>query len=354
MSRKIVLVIGATGAQGLAVIKSLVAASEDGTPSPYVVRALTRDPDSRRARDLQAQGVELVKGDTKDLSSVAAALMGVYGVWVNTDGFTIGEEREIYTGMRIFELAKQAGTLRHYIWSSLEYVFKKGRYKEKYRIAHSDAKGRVADWMRAQPSVASDSEMSWSIVTTSPYMESVKHGMFAPFNRREDGTYVFASPIGDGHVPMTALADIGYFARYTFGHRIETSGRELEVTSEVVSWDNLVATFIKVTGQKAIYKRQTLDEWFTNFENVDVPVALEGREGSTTFRENFTGWWNSYRDDLRKRDMDWIRRVNPNGYTLERWMEENLIGDSVGAAPYLKAAEDGYGIRPNRQRRAEL
>jgi hypothetical protein len=63
-------------------------------------------------------------GDTSDLASVAAALDGVYGAWINIDGFTVGEQREIYTGLRIFELAKQTKSLRHYIWSSLDYNLK--------------------------------------------------------------------------------------------------------------------------------------------------------------------------------------------------------------------------------------
>jgi len=63
-------------------------------------------------------------GDTSDLTSVAAALDGVYGAWVNVDGFTVGEQREIYAGIRIFELAKQTKSLRHYIWSSLDYNLK--------------------------------------------------------------------------------------------------------------------------------------------------------------------------------------------------------------------------------------
>jgi NmrA-like family len=66
----------------------------------------------------------LLTGDTNDLASVAAALDGAYGAWVNIDGFTVGEQREIYAGMRIFELAKQTKSLRHYVWSSLGYNLK--------------------------------------------------------------------------------------------------------------------------------------------------------------------------------------------------------------------------------------
>ncbi|KAI0260669.1 NAD-P-binding protein [Gloeopeniophorella convolvens] len=348
MSRKLILVIGATGAQGLAVIASLLAPSADGAPSPYAVRALTRDTESRRARGLTDQGVEVVK------ASVFAALEGAYGAWVNTDGFTIGEQREIYIGMRIFELAKQAKTLRHYVWSSIDYFLKKGGYDNRYRCGHCDAKGRVADWMRAQPSFVGNSDMTWSIVTGGAYMEMLTSGMFAPAGQRADGTFVFAAPIGDGRVPMIALADLGYFARYTFDHRAETSGKELEVASEMVGWDHLVATFTKVTGQRAVYKRQTLDEWFDNFENTDRPVAAEGKEGSMSFKENFSGWWNTYHDDLRKRDMEWIREINPDGYTLEKWMVENRYDGSRGSVPILKAVEDGRGVKPNTERRAQL
>ena len=58
------------------------------------------------------------------MQSVARALEGVYGTWVNTDGFTVGEEKEVWAGLRIFELAKQNGAVRHYVWSSLDYAFK--------------------------------------------------------------------------------------------------------------------------------------------------------------------------------------------------------------------------------------
>ena len=53
-----------------------------------------------------------------------SALQGVWGVWNNTDGFTVGEQKEVYSGMRIFELAKQIKTVRHYVWSNLDYSFK--------------------------------------------------------------------------------------------------------------------------------------------------------------------------------------------------------------------------------------
>lgn len=59
---KIIAVIGATGAQGLPVIKHLLAPSKDGSPSPWKVRALTRNPDHDRVKELKELGAEIVKG----------------------------------------------------------------------------------------------------------------------------------------------------------------------------------------------------------------------------------------------------------------------------------------------------
>ncbi|CAL1716913.1 unnamed protein product [Somion occarium] len=355
-SPKLILVIGATGAQGLAVIDSLLARAEDGTPSPYSVRALTRDRSSRRAQELTAKGVECVQGAFDDFPSVAAALKGAYGVWANTDGFTVGEQKEIYAGMRIFELAKQAKTVRHYVWSNLEYVFKKTGYNEKYRVYHHDGKGRVGEWLQVQPSESTETGMSWSQVTTSPYMEMLYNHMFGPLNKRPDGTYVFATPVGNGHVPMIALADLGYFARYTFDHREGTSTKNLDVTSDVVGWDYLVSTFQTVTGQKAVVVKQSLDEWFANFDGADEPLANEQRGTSvqtTTWRENFSGWWSLWRDDIIVKDMDWIRSIHPNLLTLEKWMRDNkYTGDLQGSI--LKNSEDDKSVHLNQARVSRL
>lgn len=43
---------------------------------------------------------------------------------MNTDGFTVPEIKEVYLGMRIFEEAKAAGTVRHYVYSNLDYSYK--------------------------------------------------------------------------------------------------------------------------------------------------------------------------------------------------------------------------------------
>ncbi|KAL5485301.1 hypothetical protein ACEPAI_7943 [Sanghuangporus weigelae] len=354
--QKLILVIGATGAQGIAVIDALLAPGADNSPSPYAVRALTRDPESKRSLELKAKGVECVKGSFEDFPTVYEAMKGAYGVWANTDGFTVGELREVYAGLRIFELAKQTGSVRHYIWSNLDYVTKKASYNPDYRVEHYDGKGRIADWLKAQPTDISENGMTWSVVTTGPYMDMLKIGMFAPLTQRSDGTFVFASPIGDGHVPMISLRDLGFFARYSFDHRREVSGKDLEVASQVVGWDGpngVVETFKRITGQKAVFVRQTVDEWMENFRNTEHPVALDMKPGSTTWRKNFSAFWRMWRDDIIKRDMKWIRSINPNGDTLESWMCANNYTGHM-RDKLLKNVEDHDHLALNRDVIAKL
>ncbi|RDX42240.1 NAD-P-binding protein [Lentinus brumalis] len=352
-STKLILIIGGTGAQGLPVVDALLKPSDDGSPSPYSVRVLTRDTTSARAQELARKGVELVKGSVDDFSSVLAALEGAYGAFVNTDSFTLGEEKEIFISMRIFELAKQIGTLQHYVYSGLDYSYKLGGYSPAYRCVHHDGKARVCDWMRAQPSVVSDDNMSWSILTTMVYMEMLTIPMMGPLNKRTDGTYVFATPMGNGHVPFVTLADIGFFARYIFDRRKDTSARELKIASDWVDWPTLVSTFTKVTGKPAVYVPLTTDEWFALWEqdNVNRPLAKEKQvpDGSTTWRENFTCWWAQYRDDLIQRDFEWLRRVNPHGHTLESWMRETGYTGDINT-DLLKGMQDGKSPRLNLER----
>ncbi|KAJ7909479.1 nmrA-family protein [Mycena leptocephala] len=368
-SSKLILVIGAAGAQGQAVVEALLARDDKGQTSPYTVRALTRDPSSKSAQALTARGVECVQGHLPLVRVIIvtklnhhfhrivhrlrlrrAGLEGAYGVWVNTDSFTVGEIEEIYAGMRIYEVAKRVPSLRHYVWSNIRYVLKSAGFNPEYSADHMNAKGRVGEWLSMQPSALGDG-LTWSQVTTGPYMDMLKGGMFAPLNVRKDGTVVFAAPIEDGHVPLVALKDLGWWARYTFDHRTETSGRELNITSERVHWDDLVKTFTKVTGRPAVFKRLTLDQYFDIFdaEKLAAPIANEKKrgDGSKTIRQNMEAFWKVLRDDIVDKDMEWIRSVHNGTYTLERWMRENDY--SGRAESVLKNTLDGkmeLGFRP--------
>lgn len=139
-----------------------------------------------------------------------------------------------------------------------------------------------------------------------------------------DGTFVFAAPIGDGHIPLITTKDLGFWARHLFDNpSTENTGVDLEITSEMVSYPHLVETFTRVTGKRAVYARVTMDEYFGLLEKstTEGPVASGAPDGST-FRECFTGFWAGWRDDIVTRDMDYCYKIHPGTTSLEQWMRE--------------------------------
>ncbi|KAF8319406.1 NAD(P)-binding protein [Clavulina sp. PMI_390] len=337
---KILAVIGATGAQGLPVVKHLLSPSPDGTPSPWRVRALTRTPDHWRARKLVEYGAELVLGSFMDTPTIEKLLDGAYGVFVNTDGFTVGTE-ETTAAFNIWEICHYL-KVRHFIWSNLDYSLRLGNYDPQYRCQHYNGKGRFAAFLENQPNPIDDPTATiWSIFTTGPYLDMLIE-LFAAYNIREDGTRVWISPFGakgdTGTLPLVALEDIGWWARYMFDTPAETTGKEIALASDIVTYPQIVETFERVTGIKGAYKSLEMDEFFALWKG-DTPVASAVPRG-ITWEQNFRAFFAMWRDGivLVKRDMDWLKSVH-QPITMERWMRENDY-DGKATGKLLKNRKD--------------
>ena len=80
-AKPIFVVLGATGVQGGSIISHFLAQS----PCPYVLRAVTRDPDSPKALSLAARGVHVVAADFSNPSSLDAAFSGASAIFSVTD-----------------------------------------------------------------------------------------------------------------------------------------------------------------------------------------------------------------------------------------------------------------------------
>ena len=136
ISSKKILVLGGAGIQNTYVVHELSKAGHN-------VRILSRNPEGDGPTALAAlPGVEVVKGDTYDENTLVSNLSNVEAVYVNTNGFAIGEKSEIYWGIRIYEIAYWAG-VKHLIYSSLPYVSKKSAFDPSYRVPFVDGKAKV-------------------------------------------------------------------------------------------------------------------------------------------------------------------------------------------------------------------
>src|SRR5579864_3656724 len=108
---KTVLVTGATGRQGGAVVRHM-------QPKGWKLRALTRNPNSYAAKQLARQGVELVQGDLDEPGSLELAARGAYGIYSVQDFWAIGAKREVQQGKNLADVAKRAG-VEHFVYSSV-------------------------------------------------------------------------------------------------------------------------------------------------------------------------------------------------------------------------------------------
>ncbi|KAF8310289.1 NAD(P)-binding protein [Clavulina sp. PMI_390] len=341
---KIIAVIGATGAQGIPTVKHLLRPSEDGTPSPWKVRALTRDPNHRRAKELEALGAELVQGSWMDHATVHKLFEGAYGAYVNTDTYTVGGAKELTAAFEIWEIANYQ-KVRHFVWSALDYSYKLGGYDPVYEADHYNTKGRFADYLSLLPNRAEDPEATtYTAYTNAPYMEMLRH-VIHPFDVLEDGTRVWASPFGEeraetGQWALIALDDLGWWSRYIFDNHETTAGQHIKVAGQFVSYPEMVRTFKKVTGLPAVYKSMSMDDFFLMWNRPQQPISFgipdsESKRWETVMRGFFATW----RDNIVTRDMEWINKIH-RMKTLEEWMRETDFKGDGRTRLLLKGVED--------------
>lgn len=152
--------------------------------------------------------------------------------------------------------------------------------------------------------------------------------LFCPLNVRKDGTVVFAAPMGDGHAPLVALKDIAFWVRKSFDNPDTMTGKDLEIVSDVVDWPTVVETFTRVTGKPAEYKRLSEEEFFDLFENSTLPAATHAARPAGSWRKTFGGLFALMRDDIMKRDLEWVKSIHPNSTTLEQWMRDTQYDGS--------------------------
>src|SRR3954462_15246555 len=163
-SIRTIFVVGGTGAQGMPIVRDLVA---DGK---YSVRVLTRDTTSSRAKALVALGnVTLVEGSFADDDVLRAGFSECDGAFVNIDGFNTGEKTETYWAIRCYEIAIQEG-IKFFVYGNLDYALKKSGYDERVHAGHYDGKGRIGEWILFQNQTNKD-RMGAALFTTGPYIE---------------------------------------------------------------------------------------------------------------------------------------------------------------------------------------
>ncbi|MDJ1133041.1 NmrA/HSCARG family protein [Streptomyces iconiensis] len=306
------LVIGGTGVMGARVVRTLAARSGD------VVRVLTRNPSSERARALVGDtpgDVRLVRGDLDDEESLKAAFHGVDQVFCNTDFFaTASPEGEYAQGLRALRAAREAGVDR-FVWSSLDNaaVLTDGRIPVPHYDAKAAVEARIAlhrseEAMRQEPDGWYSRHVA--VLVTAPYFENL-YDLAPRRTRLPDGRdgLRFGLPLGEaGRWPLIALDDIAWFARHLLDHWDEWGGRTLRVAADSLTGDEIAAAFERVTGVPSAYEAVELDEFARSIPGVGHDLAAM----FAFFQE---------RDILsRDRDLPALRARHPQLATFTDWL----------------------------------
>jgi len=238
-----VLVTGATGKQGGAVARALVA---DGIP----VRALVRAPESERAKAVEALGIEVVRGDLMDLDSIARAVDDVRAVFsVQMPPFTaagIDFDAEVAQGSHLVDAAIAAG-VEQFVYSS---VTGTGR--------HTDAPGWAdGRWAAMEPALNTKITLEnkvreagfkhWTILKPAFFMENFLPAAMFMFPRGvEAGLITAIHP----HTMLSVVAvdDIGRAAAATVAEPARFHQVELELASDYLPMTEVAAALSRALG----------------------------------------------------------------------------------------------------------
>jgi uncharacterized protein YbjT (DUF2867 family) len=235
----LVLVSGATGQQGGAIARELIAAG-------WPVRAMTRKPESDAARALAALGAEVVTADLDDEPSLHRALDGAWGA-----------EREEEQGKRFARAVKDLG-VQHYLYQSV------GSAHRKTGVPHFENKWRVEATLREL------GIPSWTIIRPVFFMENLLGPGFKPYI--DQGTLAIGMK-PETKLQMIAVRDIGKYGLAAFERRAELNGRELDIAGDELTGLEAAAILSEVTGRQIGYRQVPIEQVRTVSE--DLALMLE-------------------------------------------------------------------------------
>jgi len=306
-SKKIITVFGATGAQGGGLARAILLDSN----SPFGVRAVTRDKNSDKAKELAQLGAEVVVADIDDRSAVENALKGAYGAFFVTFFWAhFSPEKEKAEAAIFAEAAKQAN-LKHTIWSTLEdtreYVpltdQRMPTLNGQYKVPHFDGKGE------------SDKLFTAAGIPTTFLLASFYWDNFIYFGsgpkRGEDGKLALTLPIGDSKMAGIAAEDIGKCAYGIFKKGTEMVGRRIGVAGEQLTGNGMAGALSNALGEPVVYNKISAE----TFRGFGFPSADD--------LGNMFQFYDEFEKELNKtRDVDFSRQLNPNLMNFAQWLQK--------------------------------
>ena len=306
--KKIIAVMGATGAQGGGLARA-IAADRNG---PFVARAITRKTDSDKALALARLGVEVVAGDADDPPSLERAMAGAFGVFCVTNFWEhFSADREGAQAAAMARATRKADA-QHVVWSTLEDTRRWVPLSDtrlptlhgKYKVPHFDSKGQV-------DRVFAEEAAPTTYLLAAFYWENFIYFGMGP-RKGPDGDLALALPLGGVKLPGIAAEDIGRCAYGLFRRGAGTVGQRFGIAGEILSGAEMAAKMTRALGRKV------------NFQDVPFDVYRSlGFPGAEDLGNMFQFQAILGDEFLRSRDAAVSRSLNPDLLNFDAWLTAN-------------------------------
>ncbi|MBI5214146.1 MAG: NmrA/HSCARG family protein [Ignavibacteriae bacterium] len=307
-NKKIIAIVGSTGSQGNGIARAIL----NDANSEFAVRALTRDINSEKAKELAKLGAEVVAADVDDVESLKKAFTGAYGAYCVTFFWAhFSPEKEIAHANAMAEAAKDAG-LQHVIWSTLEDTRnwvpltdnRMPTLMGKYKVPHFDAKGEAnqAFTSRGVPT---------TFLLTSFYWDNLIFFGMGP-KKGPDGNLYFTLPMGDKKLPSIAAEDIGKCAYGILKKGNEFIGKTIGIAGEHPTGEQMAKALSNAFNQNVKYNSVSPEQ----YRSFGFPGA-EDLGNMFQFKSDFEEYFCGVRN------LDGSRALNPSLQNFETWLSKN-------------------------------
>jgi uncharacterized protein YbjT (DUF2867 family) len=307
-NKKIIAIVGATGAQGKGLIHSVL----NDKNSEFKIRAITRNAGSDKAKELAKLGVEVVEANVDDKASLVNAFTGAYGAYCVTFFWEhFSPEKENLHAKNMAEAASEAG-VKHVIWSTLEDTRKWIPLSDdrmptllgEYKVPHFDAKGESNAYFET-------SGVPYTLLNTSFYWENFIYFGMGP-QKGPNGNYAITFPIGDKKLPGIASDDIGKCAYSIFKAGKEYHNKTIGIAGEHLTGKQMAETFSKHLGTEVNYN--------------DVPASVYrsfGFPGAEDLGNMFQFNADFETEFCGARDLNASKKLNPELVNFDSWLNKN-------------------------------
>jgi uncharacterized protein YbjT (DUF2867 family) len=306
--KKIIAVVGATGAQGGGLVRAILA-DKDGEFTP---RAITRNVISDKAKALAKAGADVVRADLDDEESLKRAFTGAYGAFCVTNFWEHFSPEQEYAQAGNMARAAKAADVKHVVWSTLEDTRKKVPLSDrrmptlqgKYKVPHFDAKGEADQIFR-------DVGVPTTFLLTSFFWENFIHFGSGP-KRGPDGKLAITFPLDDKKLPGIAAEDIGKTALGIFKRGRELIGKTVAIAGEHLSGNEMADKMTRALDKEVKYNAVPADV----YRSFPFPGA-DDLGNMFQFKRDFNDYF------VGVRDIESARKLNPELQTFDKWLERH-------------------------------